>query len=477
VLRAHTGRILCFHPDETGDTLVLYGRDGEQGELLLQAAGDWSLDAEHPHAIVSAEAEGDTLSVRYWLTAGRPRLRAHANGRPFTLQLLREEDVAAFPAPGSKPLAELQLVSPATRTLRLETQRLAVTQAEADAGWAFIDAPDALERLGCDLGYGWYRAELELDAPLETTLLAPALADRATVLLNGEQVATLGVDPAGSRFSMPLTLPAGRHELRFLLDNLGRFNYGSGLGELKGLVDTLYLGGEQTDLTRGWVALWQEAVFAGEALAQAHPAALRPDAADVDLSNFAFEGQSVWLLRTFQAEANRSYVLYLTGDRNPGALFVNGQAVERFSRHKSGGLIKHAITAQVQPGENQLALNIQGYAGVGWRALLLSYDPSKPLPARWSFRPGHAAGAPTGLAASAPCEYRATFPRLAAAALRLRLQGARKGQLWLNGRNLGRFWQIGPQEQYKLPASWQEDENELLVFAEDGREVVVAIDY
>ena len=481
-LRAHTGRILSFDSANTGDTLVLYGRAGELGELELGLAdGAWELPAndEPPAAFTLAAAHGDTLSVRYWLTEGQPQLTALAGGRRLTLQLLCEEDLAAYPAPGSLPLAAIRQVPAAATLLRLEPQRHAVVEVSTSDGWQALEAPVALERLGCDYGYGWYRAELELDAPMETTLLAPALGDRAMVLVDGAPAGVLGVDPAGARLTLPLRLGAGRHELRLLVDNLGRFNYGSGLGELKGLTDTLYLDGAQQDLSQGWTALWQEALFAGEALANAHPDAVRPDAANIDLGSFAFEGASVWLLRAFQVQAGRRYLLYLTGDRNPGALFVNGANVERFSRHKSGGLIRHDISAHVRPGENVLALNIQGYAGAPWRATLLSYDAARPLPARWSFRAGvtpeATASASTG---QGPAFYRATFPRVeGAASLRLRVSGARKGQIWLNGQNIGRFWQIGPQEQYKLPPSWQRDENELLLFTEDGRQAIVELVY
>ncbi|MBK9713313.1 MAG: hypothetical protein IPO81_18665 [Kouleothrix sp.] len=87
-----------------------------------------------------------------------------------------------------------------------------------------------------------------------------------------------------------------------LADNLGRLNYGSNTGERKGLLDTLYLGGRQIDPTAGWVALWQEAVFAGEALAGARAAFVRPDAAEnVSPGNLAFQGPSLWLLRDVEA--------------------------------------------------------------------------------------------------------------------------------------------------------------------------------
>ena len=45
-----------------------------------------------------------------------------------------------------------------------------------------------------------------------------------------------------------------------------------------------------------------------------------------------------------------------------------------------------------------------------------------------------------------------------------------KGQIWLNGQNAGRYWQIGPQEFYKLPVSWLQAENELLLLDEQGCE-------
>lgn len=36
--------------------------------------------------------------------------------------------------------------------------------------------------------------------------------------------------------------------------------------------------------------------------------------------------------------------------------------------------------------------------------------------------------------------------------------------------NLGRYWQIGPQEDYKIPLAWLQDHNELVIFDEEGRQ-------
>jgi beta-galactosidase len=45
-----------------------------------------------------------------------------------------------------------------------------------------------------------------------------------------------------------------------------------------------------------------------------------------------------------------------------------------------------------------------------------------------------------------------------------------KGSIWLNGINIGKYWQIGPQEDYKIPLSWLKEWNEFVIFDEEGRD-------
>ena len=49
------------------------------------------------------------------------------------------------------------------------------------------------------------------------------------------------------------------------------------------------------------------------------------------------------------------------------------------------------------------------------------------------------------------------------------MTGMGKGQIYLNGHNIGRYWQIGPQEDYYLPEPWLERENVLMIFEEQAR--------
>jgi beta-galactosidase len=41
----------------------------------------------------------------------------------------------------------------------------------------------------------------------------------------------------------------------------------------------------------------------------------------------------------------------------------------------------------------------------------------------------------------------------------------KKGMVWVNGHNLGRFWYIGPQQRLYCPAPWlKKGKNEIIVF-------------
>ena len=474
------------------------GRRGDKGTRRQRDNGGWRLIRQPVPPNLTVSADGPNLALRYWITETPTQFSAQAGDYSLTVLLLTEAQAERFELVALTPLPPLPLRGEGESSYGVlmpsppspvqgeggrggegdrvfPLTRLAVAEASAEAGWLPLDAPVAMERLGNALGYGWYRATLELDAPLVTRLAAPWLSDRARVLRDGTDIGWLGVGPTGPAYTLPISLGPGRHELRLLADNLGRFNYGLKLGELKGLCDTLYLDGEQADLSGGWAALWQEVEFAGEAVANAWPGAFRPDAANVHLGHFAFAGPTVWLLRTVEARPGRRYLVHLSGDRSAGGFFVNGQAVERFSRHRSGGLIKADISDLLRPGPNLLALNLQGYAGATWRATLVSYDPTRPLPARWSFRPGvtpDVASAEGAVPDAGMAFYRANFALTdlpaQSAWLKLRLPGLHKGQIWLNGRNVARFWQIGPQEDYKLPLSWLLAQNELLIFAEEG---------
>ena len=68
------------------------------------------------------------------------------------------------------------------------------------------------------------------------------------------------------------------------------------------------------------------------------------------------------------------------------------------------------------------------------------------------------------LALSPPTFYRGTFTVDSIGDTWLDLGGWGKGVVWVNGHNLGRFWNIGPQRTLYLPGPWlRRGANEIVV--------------
>ena len=88
-----------------------------------------------------------------------------------------------------------------------------------------------------------------------------------------------------------------------------------------------------------------------------------------------------------------------------------------------------------------------------------------PLPAQPA-----ASAAFTAAACSGPCYYRALFPVDQPADTFVDTRQLAKGQVWINGSPLGRYWKIGPQRTLYLPAPWlHKGQNEMVVFDFNGR--------
>ncbi|HWB32157.1 MAG TPA: glycoside hydrolase family 35 protein [Acidobacteriaceae bacterium] len=72
-------------------------------------------------------------------------------------------------------------------------------------------------------------------------------------------------------------------------------------------------------------------------------------------------------------------------------------------------------------------------------------------------------------ACSGPCFYRGHFAVSAVGDTFLDTSGLGKGELWVNGHAMGRFWNIGPQRTLYVPGPWlKQGENEVIVFDVDG---------
>jgi beta-galactosidase len=70
-----------------------------------------------------------------------------------------------------------------------------------------------------------------------------------------------------------------------------------------------------------------------------------------------------------------------------------------------------------------------------------------------------------------PALYRGTFSLRTTGDTYLYMHGFGKGVVFLNGHNLGKYWQIGPTQTIYVPAGWlKKGTNEVIVFDELGGE-------
>ena len=108
------------------------------------------------------------------------------------------------------------------------------------------------------------------------------------------------------------------------------------------------------------------------------------------------------------------------------------------------------------------------------KGIVAYHPPANAAPERWQMYPlpmtNPAAIHFTKAACSGPCFYRGLFTVDHPADTFLDTSNITKGQLWVNGHAMGRFWKIGPQKTLYVPGPWlKAGRNEVIVFDVDGR--------
>lgn len=108
---------------------------------------------------------------------------------------------------------------------------------------------------------------------------------------------------------------------------------------------------------------------------------------------------------------------------------------------ENGGRINYGPDLPFERKGITRAVRLNGREIPGWRVYCLPLDDP------------HAYAFGTGVAA-APAFYRGTMYLERPACTFLDVRGLGKGALWINGRNAGRFWNIGPQYKLYVPGAW-----------------------
>ena len=145
----------------------------------------------------------------------------------------------------AEPAEPVPARSPKFALSGIELTEQAPLFADLDALGAPVvgDRPLTMEELGQDFGFVLYTTRLETPGP--TRLAVGAVRDRAQVFLDGQPVGVL--ERENHEHTLTFTVPPGGAELRVLVENQGRVNYGVALHDRKGLIGPVTLNGTAVD--------------------------------------------------------------------------------------------------------------------------------------------------------------------------------------------------------------------------------------
>ncbi len=325
--------------------------------------------------------------------------------------------------------------------------------------WQKLDRPKDMDKLGIHYGYAWYRIEIEEQHAHKRYLFLPNCADRASLYLNGVLIGVWGAGEGATREPIGVNFKRGRNVLVALVDNLGRFSSGDRLGELKGLYGHVY---DAKALRTTKFKLAPCTTFPKRVVPRtlAH-------------LGETLESEPIWSAEVrIPLKKVLPIQLSFTDIPHHVAVFCNDRPGGFFPKYNNTNWGNVTLGADLKTGKNVIRLLLWGDVLPKVLENVKFYTLSEPISAgaKWSYRPWALPAESVGEPIKGKgCWFITKFKRRQTdIPLFIKLYGAKKGQLYLNGHNVGRFWTIGPQEYYYLPSCWLQEENELLVFEEHG---------
>ena len=451
--------------------LVLHGPAGWRARVSINGteleaavpAGDEPKTIEHEG--LSVVLINSDLAMRTWVVDGSlvlgptfvgesaEEVSAPRDGKQYTI----------VPFEGSPTRKKYKAPVPANPAPRLGSwKRLSVCgePLAAELEWTQIDRPRGVDRLGAHYGYVWYRIEIDAPRAAKRHLFLPECEDRATIHVNGTRVGTWGRGDDATRCPLITSFRKGANHVVLLVDNLGRFCDEPCLGETKGICGHLY------DARPLRTKKFKVKAFS-EFTRRLVPRLLSHLVPEL-------EAGPIWAAEVAITLPQVTPVhISFTDIPHHLCVLCNDRVVRLFPKTRTGRSFGDVtLGSELRKGRNMVRLLLWGdlepktLDNVKFRLLQenLSQDAS------WSVRPlafPESAGPTKG-------ERRSTWfvakfgYQQRDDPLFLKIAGAKKGQLFINGHNAGRFWTIGPQEYYYLPACWLDAHNELVLFEERG---------
>jgi hypothetical protein len=333
-----------------------------------------------------------------------------------------------------------------------------------------LEGPASLESLKHGHGYGWYRLVFKSGAT--SRVLAPQAGDRLQLFASGRSLALLGRGPGAQDEPINLKL-AGT--VTVLAEHLGRLSFGAIAPDPKGLFGHLHA-------VRS-VVLGKPQVVAGRVADPFHLGEFIPFARKGDHRS---ADTLAWSVRF---TGKKPLILSIADLPIRALVMLDDQAVGLYEPHQcmrfvipatgTGGKLKLVLFSTLE----RLAQQHRGLQ-VGRHLTLYQSVDEPTAKAQWSFAPW-VAPKPEQFEpmkkrlAPLPRWYLASFVASSSSEpLWLEARGLSKGQIILNGRNVGRYFvatatgkAVPPQMRYFLPTPWLRpgEANELMLFDEHGK--------
>jgi len=329
--------------------------------------------------------------------------------------------------------------------------------------WKKIDRPKDLDRLGVHYGYGWYNIEIDAPRAKKRNLFLPDCEDRASLFLNGEKIGIWGRGPGAVRTALPARFKRGKNTLSVLADNLGRANFGPNLGSAKGLFGHIF---DAKPMKMRRFKLSKAESFTKRIV----PRSLSHLLVELERADCWIAETDITLATVTPLSLEFSdlpcHLSVSCNDRSAGFFQAIG---------KNRGEVN--LSGELKKGKNRIRLVMWGDVTAkhleNFTCTALNENLS--AEAKWLFRPWEVPQVPQEHLPKAvkniPGWYSTKFaytPKPSPMPLFVSLSGL-KGQIFLNGHNVGRYWKVGPQKWYYLPECWLKEKNELLIFDEAGQ--------
>ncbi|MEH7334389.1 beta-galactosidase [Neobacillus drentensis] len=433
-----TGQTTGFNTDKA----VIYHEEGQRSFLKLQLNRKAEVQCPMPNRFEISE---DGM-VSFHLFHG---------SQPQTVQLSFEDGTSYSIEVASRKSLEIAVPhlerSSAIHPLQWE---------KADEKLCFLsgnvkeaDKPLDFSSFGQFSGYLGYESEFFTVESKDMTIVFTRIEDPVMVFCNGQYVGKLSMIGAAA---IDVPVKKGKNTLTCLVQNMGRFNFTQALGEPKGMSEAPALNGKYVSIREGWQV---------EGCGIPH-----------HLSNIPkIEGRIGFLNSFFNDGYDRAV---LVGE-GVSRVQVNGRSVKMLMESQtawSSGSAVYGIadiSDALKQGENVIDLDAQNLSSIRRFDLYLFNE--KEQIRNWktkSFAQLQEEKEWTVVDPQtiSPRWYKSSFdwkPE-SESIVKIRLDGMSKGCFWVNGHCLGRYWNIGPQEEYKIPASLLKEHNEVVIFDEEG---------